>query len=112
MSQAWESAIVIFAACAAFRQPPLNGPFSDSSKPTFLQGNSGCIVCVLIKKQPPLAEIHPAPSTSKLRSRIMMYPRPRLEVPTLLLGSSLLRPISLLPTFLAAGSLPFRRVLT
>lgn len=46
----------------------LNGAFSDSSKPPFLQGNSGCIVTVLIRTASCLfPEIHPA-STSKLCS--------------------------------------------
>lgn len=62
-TEALESVIVISAVI--YGQPALNGAFSDSSKPAFLQGNSGCIVTVLIRTASCLlSEIHPA-STSK-----------------------------------------------
>lgn len=62
-TEASESVSVISAVI--YGQPALNGAFSDSSKPPFLQGNSGCIVTVLIRTASRLlCEIHPA-STSK-----------------------------------------------
>lgn len=60
---AFESINVISAVI--YGQPALNGAFSDSSKTPFLQGNSGCIVTVLIRTASCLLpEIHSA-STSK-----------------------------------------------